>query len=192
VVSAEESAAPSRRTLLRAAGAVAIAGAAGAVSGCGSASRASTHQNPLPPGAVDVGVLNHALDLKHYVVAAYTAAAPLLTGRAHAASKKFLGDDLTHASALISMIQDAGGNANDPQPTYALGHPRGRDGVLRLLDRAENGVIAAFLGIIPTVSPGPVRATLASIVANDAQHVSVLRLLLGHGPIPSAFVTGRE
>jgi hypothetical protein len=42
------------------------------------------------------------------------------------------------------------------------------------------------------VTPGSTRATLASIVANDAQHVSVLRLSLKRGPIPSAFVTGHE
>jgi Ferritin-like domain len=192
VVSSENSAAPSRRTFLSATGAVALAGAAGLVSGCGSASHSTAQPSPLPPGAVDVGFLNHALDLKHYVIAAYTAAAPLLTGRAHAAAKQFLAQELSHASALITLIEHDGGTPNPPQSKYPLGHPRGRGGILRLLDTAENSVIAALVEIIPAVSPGSTRATLSSIVANDAQHVSVLRLALRRGPIPSAFVTGRE
>jgi hypothetical protein len=192
VVSADEPAQPSRRKLLTATGAVAIAGAAGLVSACGSGSQSSTHSNPLPPGAVDVGILNHGLDLKHYVIAAYTAAAPLLTGRMHAAAKRFLAQELSHASAVIALIEHAGGTPNSPQPTYDLGHPRGRKEIVRLLDAAENRQIAAFLEMIPMVSTGQPRTTLASIVANDAQQVSVLRLALKEGPIPSAFVTGHE
>jgi hypothetical protein len=30
------------------------------------------------------------------------------------------------------------------------------------------------------------------LLGNDAQHISVLRLMLGRHPIPSAVVTGRE
>ena len=57
---------------------------------------------------------------------------------------------------------------------------------------AENKVIANFIDMIPELSSGSTRATIASIVANDAQHVSVLRLTLHKSPIPDAFVTGHE
>lgn len=177
--------------MLRATGAAVIA-AAGLVAACGSASHSSTQASSLPPGTEDVDILNHGLDLKHYVIAAYTAATPYLSGHAHAAGKQFLAEELAHASALIGLIQDAGGTPNAPQPTYQLGHPRSRTGILRLLDSAENKVITAFIEMVPAVSSGSTRATLASIVANDGQHVSVLRLTLREGPIPSAFVTGHE
>ena len=42
------------------------------------------------------------------------------------------------------------------------------------------------------VSPGEARAAVAAILANDAQHVSLLRAELGMDPLPAAFVTGGE
>jgi bacterioferritin (cytochrome b1) len=191
-VSAEDPASSSRRGVLRAAGVAAVAGAAGLITACGSASRSSSQTTVAAPANEDVDALNDALDLKHYMIAAYTAATPYLGGRAHAAGKKFLAEELSHASALISLIQKAGGTPNPPQASYPLGHPHSRKAILRLLENAENKMIATFIDTIPAVTAPPTRTTLASIVANDAQHVSVLRLNLHEPPIPAPFVTGRE
>ena len=92
----------------------------------------------------------------------------------------------------MSLIKHAGGIPNQPQSSYALGHPQGARGILRLLDAVENTVISGFLQIVPDVAPGVVRAVLCSILANDEQHVTVLRLALRRNPIPAAFVTGQE
>jgi Ferritin-like domain len=148
----------------------------------------------IPSFAVqtDVDHLNHGLDLKQYAVAAYTAATPLLRGREHAAAKRFLGQDLSHVSQLTSLIKHAGGTPNPPRANYDLGHPRGARGLLTLLATAEDQVIAGFLQLVPSVAPGVVRAELCAILANDAQHIAVLRLALRRDPIPAAFVTGRE
>ena len=51
--------------------------------------------------------------------------------------------------------------------------------MLALLHRLERAQIAAYLDAIPQLSPGPVRAAVASILANDAQHLAVLRLTQG-------------
>ncbi len=160
------------------------------VSACGSSSRLHVGRIPPAVGQTDVEDLNHALALKQYAVAAYTAATPLLRGAEHAAAKRFLGQDLSHVSQLMSLIKHAGGIPNPPRATYDLGHPRDARGLLKLLDTAENDVIAGFLQLVPKVSPGVVRAELCAILANDAQHVSVLRLELRRNPIPTAFVTG--
>jgi bacterioferritin (cytochrome b1) len=192
VVSSEDQPSASRRGLLRATGAAVVAGAAGLIAACGSASHSSSQATVVAPGNVDVDVLNHALDLKHYMIAAYTAATPYLGGRARAAGKKFLAEELSHASALISLIQKAGGTPNSPQSSYQLGHPHSRKAILRLLQSAEDKMIATLIDTIPEVTASSSRTTLASMVANDAQHVSVLRLNLREAPIPSPFVTGRE
>jgi Ferritin-like domain len=190
VVSDEEPA--SRRQLLRAGAASAAIVTAELLSACGSSSRTHVGRIPQPVRETDVGYLNHALDLKHYAVGAYTAATPLLKGRAHAAAKRFLGQDLSHVSELMGLITRADGTPNQPQQTYDLGHPRGAHGILRLLDAAENAVIAGFLELLPNVAPGAVRGILASIIANDAQHVVVLRLALRRNPIPAALMSGHE
>ncbi len=147
---------------------------------------------PPPARQTDISHLNRALALKQYAVSAYTAATPLLRGREHAAAKLFLGQDLAHVSTLMSLIKRADGIANPPSASYNLGHPTGAESILVLLERAENAVISGFLELLPKVSPGSVRATLASIIGADAEHVTVLRLGLRRNPIPTAFVTGRE
>jgi hypothetical protein len=190
VVSAEEPAGSSRRQLLGAA--AAGVATAGLVAGCGHSSSLHVGSISEAAGETDVTYLNHALGLKQYVVAAYTAGTPLLRGHEHAMGKRFLGQDLSHASQIMSLIKHAGGTPNPPPSNYDLGHPRGPRGILGLLDTAENAVIAGFLQLLPNVSPGVVRAELCAIFANDAQHVAVLRLALRRDPIPVAFVTGHE
>jgi hypothetical protein len=41
-------------------------------------------------------------------------------------------------------------------------------------------------------SDGSLRAAAAAILANDAQHITVLRQRLSLDPAPQAFVTGRQ
>jgi Ferritin-like domain len=190
VVADDEPAGSSRRKLLGAA-AASIAGA-GLVSACGHSSRLHVGNISPTAGETDLVYLNHALALKQYSVAAYTAATPLLRGREHLMGKRFLGQELSHASQIMSLIKHAGGTPNPAPSTYNFGHPRGSRGILELLYTAENAIIAGYLKLLPDVSPGVVRAELCAIFANDAQHVSVLRLGLRRDPIPDAFVTGHE
>jgi hypothetical protein len=191
VVSGDEPAS-SRRKLLKTAGGLSVVGAAQLISACGSSSRLHVGKIPKPVGETDVQYLKHGLYLKQYAVGAYTAATPLLRGRDHATAKRFLGQDLAHVSELMSLIKRAGGPSDLPQATAALGHPRGGRGILELLEAAENKVIRGFLELMPMVSPGTVRSILTSIVADDAQHLAVLRLALHRNPIPTAFVTGAD
>jgi hypothetical protein len=192
VVAEDEPAEWSRRKVLGAALTGAGVAVAGLVAGCGHSSR--LHVGNISPvaGESDVVYLNHALGLKQYSVAAYTAATPLLRGREHVMGKRFLGQELSHASQIMSLIRHAGGMPNPPPSSYNFGHPRGSRGILQLLYTAENSIIAGYLKLLPNVSPGVVRAELCAIFANDAQHVSVLRLGLRRDPIPDAFVTGHE
>jgi Ferritin-like domain len=190
VVADEEPAGSSRRKLLGTA-AASVAGA-GLVSACGHSSRLHVGHISPTAGETDVAYLNHALALKQYAVAAYTAATPLLRGREHAMGKRFLGQELSHASQIMSLIKHAGGTPEPAPSSYDFGHPKGSRGILRLLDTAENAIIAGFQQLLPQVSPGVVRAELCAIFANDAQHVTVLRLALRRDPIPDAFVTGHE
>ena len=73
---------------------------------------------------------------------------------------------------------------------YNLGHPAGRTEALGLLHRAEQVTLRAYLAAIPRLSPGVVKATAASLFANDAQHASTIRDRIGLAPVPEAVVTG--
>jgi hypothetical protein len=182
----------SRRGLLLAAGA-GIAGAAGlALAGCGKQSIRQQVHNSKPVLDTDVVILNHLLHLEHVAIAAYTAGTPLLGPSMAKAGALFLNDELSHAGDLAGLIRETGAKPIKPAPSYALGHPRNAEEVLMLLHQVEQAQIAGYLNAITRLEPGVVKQQVCSILANDAQHVAVVRLALGRPAIPSAFVTGRE
>jgi hypothetical protein len=164
------------------------------LAGCGRSSPAHDAVTTVPQAIrqTDVELFNRSLDLERRSIAAYTAGIPLLRGTEAKAAKQFLGQEMEHAGELLALIHAAGGTAIPRVASYDLGHPRTAREVLALLHRFESRQIAAYLDAIPKLSPGLVRGAVASILANDAQHVSVLRLGLGSSPAPTPFVTGRE
>jgi hypothetical protein len=171
------------------------AAACGAVvlSGCGSPKSLHARVRRLGPVArADVSILNGLLDLEHQAIAAYTAGIPLLAPAAVPAARKFLEQELSHAGELSGLVKQAGGKARKPAPGYDLGHPTSSRQVLALLHRIERSQLAAYLHAIPRLQPARVRAAAAAILANDAQHVSILRLELGLPPIPAPLVSGEE
>jgi hypothetical protein len=179
----------SRRGLLLAAG----AGLAGAVlAGCGGESIKQQVHNSQPLLASDVDVLNNLLHLEHVAIAAYTAGIPLLAQPTAKAGQLFLNDEISHAGDVAGLVREAGGKPIKPAPSYQLGHPRNSEQVLMLLHSIEQAQIAAYLDAVTRLEPGVVKQQVASILANDAQHVAVVRAALGRPAIPSAFVTGRE
>ena len=140
----------------------------------------------------DVDLLNRLLHLEHVTIAAYTAGIPLLAPATHKAGQLFLNDEISHAGDIAGLVRAAGGKPIKPAPSYALGHPRTSQEVLMLLHNVENMQIAAYVDAIAVLEPGTLKQQVASILANDAQHIAVVRAALGQPAIPSAFVTGRE
>ena len=184
----------SRRELL---GAGLVLSAGLLLAGCGG----DGHSSPLPPpppphtkishhaSELDVEVLNGLLDLEHKAIAAYSAGTPLLSGHLQRTARNFLGDELAHASELSSLITRHGGKPVRARPSYDLGHPGSLQELLQLFARVEQEQIAAYLGAIPLVRPGAMRASLGAILGSDAQHVALVRAALGEAPMIGAFVT---
>lgn len=189
VIEESEGEPSSRRTVLLAAG----AGLAGAVlAGCGGESIKQQVHNSQPALTNDVDLLNRLLHLEHVAIAAYTAGIPLLAQPTAKAGQLFLNDEISHAGDIAGLVREAGGKPIKPAPSYALGHPRNSEEVLMLLHSVENAQIAGYLYAIQRLEPGVVKQQVASILANDAQHVAVVRAALGRPAIPSAFVNGRD
>jgi len=184
-----EADASSRRGWLRAA---AAGLAAAVVAGCGKTTLRAEVHNSAPVLNTDVDLLNQLLHLEHVGIAAYTAGTPLLAPATVKAGKLFLNDELEHAGALAGLIKAAGAKPIKPAPSYDLGHPQTSQDVLALLHRIESEQIAAYLAALPRLEPAFVKQSVASILANDAQHVAVVRAALGQAAVPSAFVSGRE
>jgi hypothetical protein len=171
----------SRRQLLSAAGAGAV------LAGCGSTSATGL------PGSVleaDVHTLNRLIRAEYYTVGAYVAGIPLLSGTDAATAQQFLNQDMSHIEDLAEIVRKAGAKPYATDQVYDLGHPSDRAETLALLHHAEQVTLRAYLDAIPRLSPGVVKATAASLFANDAQHASTIRDRLGLAPVPEAVVTG--
>ncbi len=183
----------SRRELITGSSQTVAAGAAAIlIAGC---SKKSSHPRvggvPASARSADVELLNRMLDLEYATIAAYTAGIPLLSGAAQSAAQRFLAQELSHAGELSGLVKQARAKPHLARSSYDLGHPRRPAEVLKLLEGLERQQLTAYLAVIPLLSPSSLRAAVASIFANDAQHISVLRSLLGQEPLPGAFVTGR-
>jgi hypothetical protein len=186
----------SRRAFLRTAGAGIAGGSGLLLSACGGSSKAKEKlvagSDPAAVRRTDISVLNDVLDLEHAAVFAYIAGIPLLSGHARAAAAQFLSHELAHVSKLESTVRGAGGKPSPARSSYPLTNPRDADQVLEILSTTESTLINAYLDAIPKLMPGWLRAVAAGILANQGQHISVLKLLRGRRPVPSAFVTASE
>lgn len=186
----------SRRAFMRMSGVTLVGGSAVFIGACGSKKKAAAVPAATTPaskgaGGGDVAILNSALDLEHTAIAAYTAGAPLLKGRALADAKYFLSQEMAHADGLTTAIKQLGGTPNKPKAAYDFGSPKSATDVLKLANMIEHTAVAAYVDAIPKLSDPSLRATAAAIVTNEAEHISVLLAALGKPPVPSAFVTGK-
>jgi Ferritin-like domain len=148
----------------------------------------------LPPElkAVEAAIFNGLIDAEYTAAAAYTAGIPLLSGSNLQAAKHFLVQEVSHIAQLSNLVSVARGVPNGPRASYDLGRPRNETQVLELIHRGEQVTIRAYLDAIPKLSAGAARAAAASILANEAQHISIVRRTLGLEPVPDAVVTATE
>ena len=139
----------------------------------------------------DVEILNGALDLELMAVAFYKAGAARLRGSVLDIGKLFLEQEQEHADGLAAAIEDVGGTANRAKSSYDFPAMGSQTDVLRFAVDVENTAIAAYIDALPKLTRGDLRATAASIITNEAEHVAMLLEALGEDPAPTAFVTGK-
>ena len=177
----------SRRRFFRGAGVATAGGSTAFLAACGGGSGTPKNQTAT---AADIAILNSALDLEHTAIAAYTAGAPLLKGELLKLAREFLGQEKQHADGLSTAVTQLGGHPSRPKTAYNFPRIRTQREVLLLANMIEHEAIAAYLDALPKLSSPDLRATVASIVTNEAEHVSVLLGALGRPQVPTAFVSG--
>jgi hypothetical protein len=181
----------SRRALLTGTG-TALAGGALALAGCGSVAtgKKAVKATSEPVRHDDIEILGRALELERRTVAAYIACIPLLTRPQRKAARQFLNEELQHTGELASLIKAAGGKAAPRADSYPIGHATDGPSAFAVLHSLEALQISSYLKWIPQLSPGPVRAAVASVLTVDAQHLAMVRVMQGQNPVPGPFVTG--
>jgi Ferritin-like domain len=158
--------------------------------GCGSDGSTTT---TVPDKAGDAEILNNVLARELAVVGAYDQALPLLSGPALASAREFRADEQEHVNAIVKALRGLGEAAEPEQEEIESEDLKTRADALEFFYEVESVSVAFDLRAISHLtSPWP-RSLLGSIAANQAQHLVVLRRMLGADlaeAIPEAFEDG--
>lgn len=184
-------AAAARRALLLALAALVLAAALGAC-GKGGPGGEDTAE-AVSDREADAAVLNGVLSRQLGVVAAYPSGYRRERGESLALLRQFRAQEQEHADGVVKALRGLGEPVEAQPELIDPGSLGSRDERLEFLYEMENATIdAELVAIAKLVSPAP-RTLLAATVANQAQHLVVLRRLLGEPPlqtIPQAFENG--
>ena len=159
---------------------------------CGGGDGGST-TTAVPDKEGDAGILNDVLARELAAIRAYDRVLPLLRGPALASAREFRASEQEHSNAIVKALRGLGEPAEPEQEEIESDALRTRAEALEFLYEVESVSVAYGLrSISHLTSPWP-RSLLGSIVANQAQHLVVLRRLLGASvaeSIPEAFEDG--
>jgi hypothetical protein len=150
----------------------------------------------------DGSILASAINLERITVIAYdnVLAGGLLTPGVRGAVRGFRGHEQQHAETLVTALTDLGGIAPAPPDGVAavddvvkgLRDVRTSAQVLSFLIELETAAVAAYHDAQRKLGEARLLQTSASIMANEGQHLTVLRRAAGQDPVPNAFETGAE
>lgn len=148
----------------------------------------------VPDKESDAEILNDVLARELAAVRAYDRVLPLLRGPALASAREFRAQEQEHTNAIVKALRGLGEPAEpETEEIESEEEPKTGEEALEFLYEVESVSVAYGLrSISHLTSPWP-RSLIGSIAANQAQHLVVLRRLLGADvadSIPEAFEDG--
>ena len=153
-------------------------------------------------GEGDAPALQSAIDLERVIVIAYDTVlgAGRLSPSVRAVLRDFRAHEQEHAQALVTAITSLGGTPPAPPEGRAdvdkvvegLRDVRSQADVLSFLIELETAAVAAYFDAQAKFGEAKLLQTAASIMANEGQHLVVLRKTAGREPVPHAFETGEQ
>lgn len=177
-----------RRALLVTVTAVALAGAFSACGGGGSGGASTSSETEQ-----DVKVLNEILGRQLAAVETYGRVLPKLRGGDRAAAQQFRTQEQEHVDATTKLLRRIGAEPEPAAETIEATELKTRAENLEFLYEMESATTDHELSSIEGLSDDWSRQLVASMAANQAQRLVLLRRELGAAPleaVPSAFETG--
>jgi hypothetical protein len=160
------------------------------VAGCGGGGTTTT---TVPDKAADAETLNNVLARELAAVRAYQRTSPLLHGPALASASEFRGQEQEHVDAVVKALRGLGEKAEPEEEEIESEELKTQVDALGFLYEVESASVAYGLRAISHLTAPWPRSLLGSIVADQGQHLVVLRRALGAGlaeSIPNAFEDG--
>jgi hypothetical protein len=180
-------AAAMRRALLLA---LAMAACAFTFAACGGGGGTSPSETDK---AADAGVLNEILARQNAAVAAYDHGLRGLGGQALRTARLFRVQEQEHVDAVLKSLRSLGEAAEPAEESIEATGLKSEDEYLEFLYELESATIESELTAIARLTSSGARSMLATTVANQAQHLVLLRRALGAESVetvPSAFENG--
>jgi rubrerythrin len=156
-------------------------------------------RNAFAASSGDADILVKAITLERVAVLAYGVAldGKLLSPSFASVVRRFRGHEQAHADALVTALTDLGASP-PPKPTVkdidgvvkGIGDVRSQGDVARLAIELEMAAVAAYYDAHSKLVDAKLLQTGASIMADEAQHLVVLRQAVKRDPVPHAFETG--
>jgi len=160
---------------------------------CGRGERDTNAATAPEAKEADAEILNEILARQLGVVAAYPQAMSVLDVRTLALLRKFRAQEGEHADGIVKALRGLNEEAEARPEEINAGPLRTRGDRLRFVYEMESATIDAELSAIARLESPGARTLLATTLANQAQHLAIIRQLLGARPVktvPEAFVTG--
>ncbi len=148
----------------------------------------------------DAGILQKAINLEQVAVIAYDTAigGGLLSAGALRTARRFRAHEQQHADTLTTALTDLGG-APAPPPkgivdvdnvVEGLADVKTQADIVNFMIELELATVAAYNDAHAKLIEARLLQSCATIMANEGQHLVVLRTIVGAEPVPNAFETG--
>jgi hypothetical protein len=141
--------------------------------------------SPTPEEPADGAVLNKVLGRQEAVIAAYGRVIPQLPPRLARMAAYFRAQEQDHVDAVLKAMRGLGSAAESSEEMIEVGEMKTDRERLEFLYEVESATIDEELSAISSLEASWPRSLLASTVANQAQHLTLLRQALGAGPLAS-------
>jgi hypothetical protein len=173
---------------------VVLAGCGGGGSGTAPAASAPTAEGaaqevstPTPSSgqSADAALLDKVLARQEAAVDAYTKVIPTLSPRLARMASYFRAQEQEHVDATIKALRGLDAPAEATPEPVEPGELKSERERLLFLYELEGSTIDEELSAISKLEAAWPRSQLASTVANQAQHLTLLRQALGAGPLAS-------
>lgn len=148
----------------------------------------------------DGAILQQAIKLEQVGVIAYATATGgrLLSPSAQRTLRRFGDHEQQHADTLTTALTDLGGAPLAPAKGIAdvdkvvegLAGAKNEAELVAVLIALELATVAAYHDAHANLNEARLLQTFATIMANEGQHLVVLRTIAGVEPVPNAFETG--
>ncbi len=168
------------------------------LAGCGGGSESASNSaqtsaasvtdgKPMPSAeeSADAELLNHVLGRQEAAIAAYGQVIRKLAPRPAHMAAYFRAQEQEHVDAVLKAMRGLKSSAEPSEEEIEVGDRKSDRERLEFLYEVESATIDEELSAIAGLESSWPRSLLSSTVADQAQHLTLLRQALGAGPLAS-------